>query len=419
MLDRTLPPPFSLSHSLNLLKPHQVNLQTGAKLFFINGGEQQVVKLELIFHAGRWYEDIPGISYFTAHLLAKGTKTKTSKQIADTLESLGMHLEITPGFDFVSVSLFGLTKHFSEALETLVEICVRPCFPSDELDQFKSIFLQTLKINREKTSYLASTAFRKNLFGQNHPYGNEVDESHVNQILSEKLGSFHAKHYKHFTAFITGRLSEALQASIIERLAQIPVQEVRLFSAQISVPGKGSVHIKKTDSIQASLRLGKLVISRNHPDYPALVLANHAIGGYFGSRLMQRLREDKGLTYGIHSAIHPLIRHAYFIISADVSKEHKNFATEEIKSTLQDFRTYPLEGTELQVVKNHFLGSLFTEINTPFAHTEKLKNIYLHQLESDYYQNLVIQIQKISAEKLAKIAEEHLHESNLLIITAG
>lgn len=245
MLDRTLQPPFSLNNSFNLLKPQQVNLQTGAKLFFVNGGEQQVVKLELIFPAGRWYEGIPGISYFTAHLLTKGTKTKTSKQIAEILESLGMHLEITPGFDFVSVSLFGLTKRFSEALDMLVEICVRPSFPSDELVQFKSIFLQNLKINREKTSYLASTAFRKNLFGKDHPYGNEVDETHVEQISSEELRSFHTKHYKHFTAFTTGRLSEALKASIIEKLTQIPVQEVPLSSAQISSSGKGSVHIKK------------------------------------------------------------------------------------------------------------------------------------------------------------------------------
>jgi len=419
MLDRKTPPPYSQNNTLTLLEPRQVNLKNGSTLFFIQGGDQQVLKIELIFSAGRWFENFPGVSYFTSHLLAKGTETKNSKQIAQALESLGIHLEITPGYDFVSVSLFGLTKRIEEVLGLLVEICSLPAFPEDELIQFKNIFIQNLKINREKTSYLAGTAFRANLFGKNHPYGSEVNESFIQQITPQTLKHYHNIYFKCFTGFITGKIPEALVKRISESLNSLSFISI----PERTLPNSGGhekvIKLEKPRSVQASLRLGKMVIPRTHPDYPGLLLANHALGGYFGSRLMQRLREEMGLTYGIHSVIHPLKHNTYFVISTDVSNEQRDDAVDEIVRVIKEFRTSGITSDELTLAKNHFLGTLFTEINTPFAHTEKLKNIYLNNLDKKYYQILIEKIQNTSSISLMRLAEEYLHEKELLIVSAG
>ncbi|MFN3841223.1 MAG: M16 family metallopeptidase [Cyclobacteriaceae bacterium] len=419
MLDRKTPPPYSLNKTLNLLQPEQVVLATGANIFFIQGGDQDVVKLELIFSAGRWFESIPGVSYLASHLLSKGTTAKTSNEIAQTLESLGIHLEIIPGFDFVSVNLFGLTKRIIEALAILYEICSSPAYSDNELTRAKNILLQNLKINREKTSYLATTAFREHLFGKNHPYGNEITHGDIQKIQPETLHTFHKSYFKHFTCFVTGKISNALKESITNTLSNIPFHSIEIRAVQSSKLDHNLFKVEKPGSIQISLRMGKRVISRSHPDYPNLIFANHALGGYFGSRLMQSLREDKGLTYGIYSTIHSLRYETYIVISTDINKEHIDFAIEEVKAELRKLRTLPMKSEELQLVKNHFLGSLFTEVSTPFAHTEKLKNIYLNNLDIGYYQNLIEQIQGMTAAKVIETADTHLHEENLLTVSAG
>jgi zinc protease len=419
MLDRKSPPPYTPNSVFNLLQPEQVILSNGANAFFVHGGDQEVVKLELIFSAGRWFEDFPGLSYFASHLLAKGTRTKNSYQIAQALESSGIHLEVTPGYDFVSVSLFGLNKRIPDVLSILLEICSSPVYPVDELLRTKNILLQNLKVNREKTSYLAATAFREHLFGKDHPYGSEVSEDHLGKIQTEALLTFHKSFFTHFVCFVTGKIADTLTRNIVETLNRLSFHRMPVKSIQNLSPDGGAVKIEKPGSVQTSLRLGKHVIPRNHPEYPGLILANHALGGYFGSRLMQSLREDKALTYGIHSAIHPLRHNTYFAISTDVNKEQVDFAIGEIYSELRKFRSIPMENNELQVVKNHFLGSLFTEINTPFAHTEKLKNIYLNELDSGYYQNFINKIQHLSSIKLIELAEKYFHEDDLFIVSAG
>ncbi len=419
MLDRKTQPAYTLNNTFNLLQPEQVALSNGANVFFIHGGDQEVVKLELIFWAGRWFEAIPGVSTFASQLIPKGSQTRTSDEISQALESLGIHIEITPGFDFVSLTLFGLTKRIDEALAILSDICSSPTYPEKEVSRYKNIFLQNLRINREKTSYLAATTFREHLFGKEHPYGSEVTEGNVQKIQSETLHSFHGSYFKHFVCFATGKIPQSLKNSILNTLSGLPFHVTQIESIQKSMSGGATIKVEKPESVQSSLRIGKRVIPNDHPDYPNLILANHTLGGYFGSRLMQSLREDKGLTYGIHSTIHSLKHESYFVISTDVSKDHGNFAIEEIRIELKKFRTVPLEEVELQLAKNHFLGSLFTELNTPFAHAEKLKNILLNNLDRNYYHYLIEEIQNSTPIKLQSIAESYFNEENMLIVSAG
>src|SRR5688500_3325640 len=187
MLDRTLAPPFNRSTVFELIQPRKQILNGGAEAYFILGGTQNVSKVEIVFPAGRWFENAAGSAYFSANLLSKGTKSKSSFDIARLLDGYGAHLETNAGLDFVSVSLYVLNKNFEPAILLLIELLTQPVFPQDELELIKSIYLQNLKVNQEKTSFQASRLLRKNLFGETHPYGKELEESDVSQLDMDSI----------------------------------------------------------------------------------------------------------------------------------------------------------------------------------------------------------------------------------------
>ena len=186
-LDRTQAPPFQLSRNYTLVRPDIIPVAKGVDFFLFRNIQQDVVKLELIFSSGKWYEPKLGVSHFTAQMLSKGTANRNSFQIAEAIDLLGAHLEITPGFDVVSVSLLCLRKNMLAAIRILVEILEEPAFDEQELSLMKDIFIQNLKVNNEKTAVVASREIRKAVFGAHHPYGSAVEEQDAGLITTEDL----------------------------------------------------------------------------------------------------------------------------------------------------------------------------------------------------------------------------------------
>ncbi len=419
MLNRKSPPNFVQSTSFKLIDHEHTTLPNGCDLFLIPGGEQEVVKIEFIINAGKWSEPLPGISHFTGTLLSKGTGKLSSNDISSTLDFLGIHLEIQPGFDFTSISFYGMSRNISFILDLIVDILLNPSIPEHELKQTKEIYFQGLNINLEKTSFVASREFRKQLFGETHPYGRDIEISDLNKINRNELIHFHNDFYKDFTVFISGNISNELKRIIFEKLSQLKVKKSFIVPHKIATPGVHLSHIDKIESIQTSLRIGQNIIGRRHHDYPAILLLNHILGGFFGSRLMKNIREEKGLTYGIHSSIHPLLHHSYFVISADVNKENREFTIQEIKKELKRLQQRPIHIEELNIARNHFIGSMQTEMNSPFSHADKIKLLMLFNLPNDYFQSLIDSIFSLKEAQLNLIAEKYFEENQLVTVSVG
>jgi zinc protease len=419
MLDRKTPPPFVHSTSFDLIVPARAKLTNNLDLFMVSGGSQEVLKLELLFHAGRWYEGQPGASNFSGNLLTKGTRSKTSFQIAQAFDRYGAHVEIQPGFDFVSVAVYTVTQYIRPVLDLFVEIVSDAVFPERELEQHKTIFIQNLKVNEEKTSYLASKAFRKKLFGEDHPYGREVEENHANTITREALDQHYKSFYKNPVVFVSGKISSETSAVISNAFQQF---ELGPIPERKNTPAKNvhfEEHIKKEGSVQASIRTGKRSVMRSHQDYASVVFACHILGGYFGSRLMKNIREEKGLTYGIHASLHPLQHDSFVLIGADVDKENIELTLTEIRKELKTLRAEKIDTNELETAKNHFIGSLQSEITTPFAHADKLKSIFLSGLPHDFYQQMILRVNDMTAENIMAVCETYLHEDSFSTVSVG
>lgn len=419
MLDRTVAPPFVKSSSFNLITPEEARLPNGTDVYFVPGGSQDVLKIEFVFDAGRWFERKTAAAYFTAQLLSKGTADKSSFEIAQIFDRYGAHLDINPGLDFVSIALYTLSKNLEPVLHLLIEILSTPVFPEREFVQTREIFIQNLKINNEKTSYVASQAFRKKLFGNTHPYGSEVEEKTANALTLEDL----QKHFEGFfhspKVFVAGKLQTGSKDLILKEIGQMKAGSTIKREMPHTSTDSGYDYIPRKESVQSSVRMGKHTVLRSHPDYVPLLFVCHILGGYFGSRLMKNIREDKGLTYGISASLHALKNNSYLVIGADVNKENVDLTFSEIEKEIEILRTDHISDGELETTRNHFMGSLQSEITTPFAHADKIKTIKLFGLEPDYYQKMLNRIDAITPADIIETSSGYFSDGSFSRVAVG
>ena len=221
MLDRTTAPSHAEINSFFLPSPEVYQLESGVPLFTLGGVSQRVIKIELVFNAGKWFELKNAVSYFTAQMLEKGTDTKSAFEIADFFDQHGASVEVSHGFDFVSASLFSLTHNISKVLPLFIELVTASAFPENQLQIQKEIFSQTLRINNEKTSYVASKLIRKHLFGTAHPYGSSIEEENITQFTRQDLVDFFHTHFSLSKVFVVGSIDEQLLKLLISELSRV------------------------------------------------------------------------------------------------------------------------------------------------------------------------------------------------------
>jgi zinc protease len=419
MIDRSIAPSFTRSIDFELITPEELTLPNGAKVFFVSGGTQSVIRVEIILKAGRWFESVWGASHFSSQLLSKGTSGKNSFEIAQIFDQYGAHFEISPGLDVVSIALYTLSKNLPPTLALVRELLEDSVFPEKELTLSKNIYLQNLKVNNEKTSFQAAKLFRKKLFGENHPYGKELEAEDVTTLTTEHLREHYTSLGKDFTLIVSGKIDDAARQNIIDAFGRLPYRVVA--DKQIASDIVNTLHerISKKGSIQSSIRMGRKAIARSHADYASVLFLSHILGGYFGSRLMKNIREDKGLSYGIYASLHTLQQDNYTVIGADVNNENLDLTFEEIRKELKRLRTELIDAEELEIARNHFIGSLQAEITTPFAHADKIKNIFLFNLPQNYYQKLINTIDGIQSEELIGIAAQYFTEDSFIEVAVG
>jgi zinc protease len=418
MLQRHIAPPFVKASLLELPTPIIVNLAHEVDLFILDGVKQNVCKIELILEGGKWFESKIGLASFTSALLEKGTFKKSSSEIAALFDYYGAHLEINAGYDFVSVSMVTVKDHLPTLLPLLQEILLMPSFPEKEWGIMRSIFLQNLKVNNEKTSVVASKLIRKNVFGEAHPYGASIVETDAEALTVSDFLDFYKARFRIKNIFVCGELNPSEVDFISTAFESLFPKSIIRQSLAESTSLALTQHIEK-ESVQSSIRLGKKSILKSHEDYGGLLLVNHLLGGFFGSRLMKNIREEKGLTYGIHSSVFSFQKDSLFVIEADVNKSNLSLALAEIKKEIGRLQTQLVSNEELILARNHFIGGLQNEIANPFSVAEKIKNIQLNSLGLDYYQRLIDNLETIDAEKVQSLAQKHLKEVEFFQVTVG
>lgn len=422
ILDRTLAPAINPINRFHLPKVETVSFSNGNTLHKFALGTQPVVRVEWIFNTGSRMEEKTGTSFFTAKMLAEGTSTLTSPQIQEFLAQYGAFLEVNPGNERINITLFSLEKHLAVLIPFIKNLLTDSIFPEEQLTKMKQIQSQGIQVNLEKTAYVAGVAFRELLFNNNHPYGKHLDLPVIDALEKTDLLRFFKEELLNKTCdiILTGGFS-AESVTLIDQ--QFGTDKVIASHAKKPLPAllkpAREIVIEKEGSVQSSLRYGRILFNHSHADYFDAYIMNEILGGYFGSRLMQNIREEKGYTYGIHSSIVPMQEGGYFVIGTDVKREFTRNTIEEIEKELQLLIDVPVSENELETVKNYMLGSFVGDIQTPFSIADKYKTIFFHELGYDYYDRFFARIQSITAADIQTIAKKYFAPAEMSYVIAG
>lgn len=421
-LDRSIAPLYQPFTGFELQKAESISLPNGVPLHFLNAGSQPVARVELIFKAGAWFEPKPFLSMLLMKMAGEGTKSMSAHDISEAFAYYGAYIEYTSGVDKVAYILHCLTKDLDNLLPVLKEVVTGLFITEESLKNKKRIIIQSLKVNQEKTAFLASGAIKETLFGAQHPYGKVQTIDKIADITLADIKAFYTD------AISAGNLEVYISGSVKEEQIQLlarffggkdfPSDTKR--TADVFVPNTSAGQlIEKSDALQSSLRIGRFAVNRSHPDYLKLVVLNEIFGGYFGSRLMKNIREEKGLTYGISSHISHFQHAFYWVISTDVKKELTETAIMEIYKEMRELVNTAVGEEELETVKSYMLGSFVGSINTPFSLMDKFKVVHANNLGYEYFDTYVSGIKNMTSEALLEVAAKYFVPADWYEVVVG
>ncbi|MEM1137688.1 MAG: pitrilysin family protein, partial [Bacteroidota bacterium] len=380
MLNRSIPPEFVPINDINLKQADSRVLKNGIKVHSINAGGQPILNLQLIFKAGKWYEKKQGSALLLSKLMLEGSKKFDASEISYFFDKHGIFWEIGSGTDHITIDIYLLSKYVHKISAIIVDLLSNALLPLSEFQTIKKRLAQQLLVNLQKTSFKASTLFKESLFGKEHPYGYAL----TNEILKNLIHSDVLEYYNNFIkeqpfeVIASGNIDQKLINQITAAFANLPLQKEKNIVGrnhkknEIDKTPK-SFYDHREGNVQTSVRIGFEFQKRNHPDAIKIEVLNRILGGYFGSRLMKNLREEKGYTYGIHSSLVYAKQAGYFCISTDVIKEKRNEAVDEIHKEIEKLRNEAVSEEELALVKNYIIGNFIKGINSPFSLTEHFK----------------------------------------------
>jgi len=425
MLDRKAMPQLALESKIDIIHAQNYSLPNGIPVYYVNAGTQDVIKVEVVFRAGSREQDVPLVAGSTNAMLEEGTKKHNSEEIASLLDYYGSFLETSVQQDYASVTIYTLGKHLDKALPILEEIIKEPSFPQHELEIYLHNNKQRFLVDEQKERVVAAKNFPFLLFGDAHPYGHRTRLEEYGGVKKEHLESFHKKYYSpgNCALIISGKLNDI----VLNKIGDYFGKEERTDSnftthnyTPQSAPQKiNFIPSNKKDSVQSAIRMGRVLFLKNHPDAIPFQILNTILGGYFGSRLMSNIREDKGYTYGISSSVVFLQNAGYFNIGSEVGSAVCSAALVEIYKELERLRDEPVPQDELQLVKNYLRGNFMRSMDGPFALAERFKHIWLHNMDYSYYENYVNALSTITSAQLMEIANRYLQKDSIYELVVG
>ncbi|GAB3842004.1 pitrilysin family protein [Hymenobacter jeollabukensis] len=372
--------------------------------------------------AGRWYDPSPGTSLLTARALLEGTRNRSARQIAAEVAFYGASLDCEQGFDRATLTLYCLARHFSQLLPLVQDVLLNATFPPAELDQIKTRTAQNIRVERQKTSYQASERFARNLYGSQHPYGVVFDENAFRDITPEAVHQFYQQAYALSQAeiFACGALEDDHIKQIVDLFSYSTTTAQRIAVHAPAAPAVAAAdHVTVADSLQASIRIGRRWPDAQHPNTHQLQLLVKVLGGYFGSRLMKNIREDKGLTYGIYASISHREHASSCVIGSDVNAANASVAVGEIHKELILLQQHEIPEDELNTVKNYIQGKFLNELGTVFEQADKYRSIILLNLPANFYSSFLSEVESVPASQLQRLAQQYFNPADFVHVTAG
>jgi zinc protease len=421
-LQRVQPPVFPVEKVV-IPEAKSFRLNNGVMVYLIEAGTEDIMRMEIVFRAGQIKEHIPLLASTCNMMLTEGSQNYSSEELNRLLDYYGVFINLSAEKDCAGIILFFLSKHLEKVLEFSREILFCPVFPEAELNSLMKKRLRWYLINREKVQNIAVDQFFESIFGKNHRYGHQIREEDFEKITPSLLSDFHARYYtpENMAVIISGKIPEETVELLNSFIGNYCSKEKKHDNPVNLIKGEKlkEVHINKSGTVQNSIRIGSVTINKRHSDYPGLKILDLILGGFFGSRLMKNIREEKGYTYGINSSVSSLDLAGYLMISTEVGQQNCQKAIDEIYKEIMLLQNVAVNKEEMSVVRNYMSGEMLRMFDGPFALAESFRSVWEFGLDNTYYYRLAEKIKTIDPDEIIGLAKTYYKIDDLYEITVG
>ena len=409
---------------ISFTPPEAILLSNQLQLYGFNGAKNDILRLELVFDSGRWTEPAPLIAESVAKLFKSGTSSQNSFELNEAIENYGSTIRASAGYNTFTISVYCLNRFLAPTLQLLRTCLTDIVFPQKEIDLMQQNALARLKVSKEKNDYLAEVAFKKNIYGAQHPYGYETTETAIQQISQALLFQFYKNDLQlnNATLFIAGKYGTTELNLIEQYLGTLSTASKKAQKMKPEIHNnflQQKISIQKPNSVQASIVIGKTFFNKHHADYPAFLLLNTIFGGYFGSRLMSNIREEKGLTYGIYSSLAALKYAGTFSIQTDTNLENLEICLREIYMEMERLQKMLIDEHEITLARNYLLGKFLGRTDGPFNQIEVFKSYSIEGVPIHKFEAFVETIRQTDALSLQQLAQQYLTRESMCEVVVG
>ena len=423
-INRTKAPALHIPNSLTIPRAETFVLSNNIPVYYFRAVHQELVLLKLVFAAGNWYEPKKLVASFTNSMIKEGTTTRTSKALMDEIEYYGASIRTQSKKNYAEVQIFTLSKHLSKLLPLLKDMLQNATFSAEELAIKLRNSQQKLAINLQKNDFIAARKFRQNIYGENHPYGYASETTDYENLTIDELKAFYKTHYTadNCTIYLAGCFSDQNLKDIDDYLGQNDWKSENKIATpqhQASIYTPTIEYISRPQTMQAAITIGFPLFNHTHEDYPLMFFTNTILGGFFGSRLMRNIREEKGYTYGIYSAIMPLLHGGHFYISTEVGLDVWKETVKEIFFEIERLKTVPLDSEELTLVQNYLMGVLMSQTDGVFHLASAFQGINSYGMDLDYYEKMSVTIKNATAKQVQEMAQKYFDTEKMSQFVVG
>lgn len=418
-MDRRNAPDMEKVMELSVPSQKPIDHIHSTPVYAVADESENLVKIEFVFPAGSGEENKSLLATSTSSMLLEGAGQYSSAQISEIKDYYGAKIQAGVGKDVASVTLICLKSNLEALVPLVCSIIQEPRFPEKEFESYKRRTKASLKVNLEKVEIICRLVFSELFFGESK-YAERYIPEDFDKIETADLKAFHRDNYrlKDAQVYISGANIETAISLLKENLKE---DESTLEKKVLSgfSPEPQSKFVRKNGALQSAIRLGFPGISRHHEDYPAFYLTNTILGGYFGSRLMQNIREDKGYTYGIGSNINHLKDLTYVVISTQVGAMHTDATLTELNREVERLRSEPVPSDELDLVKNYTAGALLRSFDGTFSQVSLLNTMLLHDLSESYYEEFLKKIYRVTSSDIERVAQIYYNPEKFTLAVVG
>ena len=416
-------PPIQAIGPIQFTLPKQLQLSNQIPVYIFNDDKNPILKLDIVFDAGRWTEEQKLAADAMAALSKSGTNELSSFEINEEIDQLGATLKIGTGFNTCTLSISCLSKFLEPCLELALTCLTDIVFPEDELQIFQKNAKAKLLVNNEKTDYLSGVIFRETIFGKDHPYGYRINNECIDKIDRNKIFHYYQNNLlsTNCTVFIAGDVNEICLMQLENVLSKFKKTSTHVYHPQniIQTDSPLKIREKKAKSTQASLTMGKVLFNKQNKDYGNFILLNTIFGGYFGSRLMNNIREDKGLTYGIYSMLNPLKHDGFWAIYTDTNIDKLDICIQEIEIELDRLQNDLISEQEIQLARNYLLGRFLKRTDGAFSLMETFKSYKIEGVDIQHFNTFIEDIKNADAKQLQNLAQKYLSLDTMHQVIVG